>query len=331
MPPGVSSASEARTIPSAAPARASEMRSIAGLVAMARTPARIRRSPPRCPRPARAATSSLGAPVSVISTSTIGRCADHGQRGAPDLRGVADHDHAPRPLDHPPVGVGLDLVVGRHATSGGAVDPNEQQVKVDRGQRRVGERADQLVGLRARHAARDDEADRGRHDELGGDVHRVGHHSQLAVAKLASHLGGRRAAREPDGARVTDACGRGRGDAALLCGVLPTAVANRELVEGPVADGAAVGAREQLLLLEQLEVAPDRRGRGVEPPRQLTHSHGPVVRELLEDRLQPLGSPHSTTARRRLRGRSGSSPRRSASSNATRWTRTSSASGSSSE
>ena len=52
LPPGVSSASEARTIPSTTPPRASEMRSMAGLVAMARTPSRIRPFPPRCPQPA---------------------------------------------------------------------------------------------------------------------------------------------------------------------------------------------------------------------------------------------------------------------------------------
>ena len=82
------------------------------------------------------------------------RSADHGQRCAPDLRGVADDDHAPRPLDHLPVGLGLDLVVGRHALRRGAVDPDEQEIQVEPGKGRVGEWADQLVGLRAGRSRR---------------------------------------------------------------------------------------------------------------------------------------------------------------------------------
>jgi hypothetical protein len=55
------------------------------------------------------------------------------------------------------IGLRLDVVVGADASVGrDAVDADEHDVQVDVGQRPVGDRADQLVGLGPDAAAADD-------------------------------------------------------------------------------------------------------------------------------------------------------------------------------
>ena len=60
-----------------------------------------------------------------------------------------------------------------------AVDAQEHHVDVEALERALGERPDQLVGLRAGDPAGDDEPDRLADHQLGGDVDRVGDHGQL--------------------------------------------------------------------------------------------------------------------------------------------------------
>src|SRR6201994_2822713 len=132
---------------------------------------------------------------------------------------------------------------------------------------------------------------------------------------VGAALGGGRAAAEADGLGVADALGGGLGDAALLLDLTAAAIADRELVEGAVADRAAVRAGEQALLLEQLEVAADGRRRGAEVGGQLGDRDRAGVGERGDDRGEPLAAAHRassdwrTTARVRCGGVAGSGAR----------------------
>ena len=140
--------------------------------------------------------------------------------------------------------------MGRHALRRGAVDPDEQEIQVEPGKGRVGEWANQLVGLGPGDPAGDHQADGGCDDKLRRDVHRVRHHRELAAAQPAGDLRGGGPSREAYGPRLTDAERGGVRDTTLLGGMLPTAVAHRKLIERAVPDRTAVRARQQLLLLE---------------------------------------------------------------------------------
>ena len=118
------------------------------------------------------------------------------------------------------------------------------------GERRLGERADQLVGLGPGDAAGHDQLQVGPDGQLGGDAERVGDDREpLAVGQRPRHLGGRGAAGHADGRAVRNPRGRRPRDPGLLLLVAGASVAQRQLVEDAVGDRAAVGAVEQPLLL----------------------------------------------------------------------------------
>ena len=83
---------------------------------------------------------------------------------------------------------------------------------------------------------------------------------------------------------VGDPRGRLGGDALLLLLVARALVAQRQLVQDALGHRAPVGAREHALVLEELEIAPDRGRRDVELGREIGHAHRAVVRQSLEDR-----------------------------------------------
>ncbi len=110
--------------------------------------------------------------------------------------------------------------------------PTIGDLDVEPGQRLVGDRADQLVGLGARHAAGHDELQPRPQRQLGGDVQRVGDHGQVEpLGEQPGHRVRGGAAGQPDGERAVRQPGGGEpGDRALLLAVLADAVAHRQLV-----------------------------------------------------------------------------------------------------
>src|SRR5882724_550609 len=110
----------------------------------------------------------------------VGDRADAGEADAADLGAVGHHEYPVGAVDHGGVGVRLDLVVGGEPAAGAdAVDADHRDLDVQPGERLVGDRADQLVGLGAGHAAGHDQLQPGAQRQLGGDVQRVGHHGQV--------------------------------------------------------------------------------------------------------------------------------------------------------
>ena len=82
------------------------------------------------------------------------------------------------------------------------------------------------------------------------------------------------------------------GDAALLVGVLRASVAQRQLVGDAARDRATVRAREQALLLEQLEVAANGGLGHVERARQVGDTHTAMGSQVGEDRVETLRLAH---------------------------------------
>ena len=229
-----------------------------------------------------------------------GDVADLGEPSLADLAGVRHHDDPTRSPQQGSVGVGLHLVVSREAGSDAhPVDTDDCDVDVDVGQRQLGERADQLVGLAARAPAAHDQLDVRPHGELGGDVQRAGDHPQaLPAGQRPGDLGGRRAAVDPHRSHVgRDQLGGAQRDRPLGVVPLAAAVPHRELVEDSGRDRAAVGAGEQLLLFEQVKVAADRRLRQVEVLRQLLDPYRPGLVELLQDDSEAVFPAHARTIR----------------------------------
>jgi hypothetical protein len=100
------------------------------------------------------------------------------------------------------------------------------------------------------------------HGKLGSDVEGVGNDREPAVVdELAGHLRGSRPPRQPQGHSLRYQCRGGPGDTALLLLVLGALVSEGQLVSDSLGHRAAVGAREQALLLQDLQVPPNR-GRG---------------------------------------------------------------------
>ena len=142
-----------------------------------------------------------------------------------------------------------------------AVDPDDRDVEVDVAQRQLGQRADELVGLASCTAAA--------HHEL--DVRRTASSAAMLSALVTT--------RRPEcdaRARATSvvveppfsptevtsppsSAGGAPRDRTLGFVPLAAAVAHRQLVEHAGGDRAAVRAGQQLLALQQLQVAPDRR------------------------------------------------------------------------
>ena len=214
-------------------------------------------SPAARPRAARS-TCAGSASALVSSSSTWSSPAMKANATWPSLEPSATTTVRPARAISAAVGGGLDLVLRREPARGvDAVDADEREVDVDALQRRVGERADELVGRAARDAAGDDQLEVRAHRELDRDVERVGDHGEVAArGEHARHLGRRGAAGEPDRRPVLDELGGRAGDPLLLVAAA-RAVADRQLVRGAVGDRAAVRALEQALLAEQLEVAAD--------------------------------------------------------------------------
>ena len=223
--------------------------------------------------------------------------ADARERDLPQLRPVGDHDRPSRPLDQGPVRVRLDLVVGGAAGLGrDPVHADEDQVEVEARERDLGDRADELVGGGAGDPARHDQLQVRAHRQLGGDVERVRDHREPGgVPEGPGDLGGGRAAGEPDGRALLDQRGGRRGDPPLLLLVAGDLVAQRELVQDPAGDRAAVHPRDQALLLEQLQVAADGRDRDAEALAELRDAHAAVGRELVENRCETVDLAHART------------------------------------
>jgi hypothetical protein len=243
-------------------------------------------------RPAPAAC--VGAGVGDELVDALDRT-DPRERGASDLRAVGDDDRAARALHQREVRVRLDLVMGHESVlERHPVGAEEHRVQVEPGERLLCERADELVGLRARPAPGDDELQVRPDRELARDVERVRHDGEpLALDEHARDLGGRGAAREAHGLAVGHAGGGLERDPALLLLVVRGLVAQRQLVQDALRDGAAVRAREQALVVQQLEVAPDRRRRDGELGREVGHAHAAARGELLEDRADALCLTHA--------------------------------------
>ena len=107
---------------------------------------------------------------------------------------------------------------------------------------------------------------------------------------------------QPDRGALGDPRRRLARDPQLLLAVPAAAVAQRQLVEHAVGDRAAVRAREQVLVLEQAQVAADGGGRHAELGGQVAHADAAVARQALEDAAQPVGLAHARSLPRRVTG-----------------------------
>ena len=108
------------------------------------------------------------------------------------------------------------------------------------------------------------------------------------------------------GTSSTAACG----DRALGVVVLAAAVAHRQLVQHPGGHRAAVRAGEQLLLLEQVQVAAHRRLGHAELAGEAGHADRTVLVQPLQDQPEPVLLTHGVHDTRIAVSISSTSPRR---------------------
>jgi len=127
--------------------------------------------------------------------------------------------------------------------------------------------------------------DAGANRELRGDVEGVGDHAEPGVTgQCPGHLGGRRTSVEPDGRGLGSDQGDGRRrDRPLGVVVLTAAVAHGQLVENAARRGAAVGARQEVLLLEAGQVTAYRGLRDAQLLGELGDADGAALVEPLQN------------------------------------------------
>src|SRR4029077_7687846 len=215
--------------------------------------------------------------------------ADLGEGDEADLGAVGDDACRAGAPAQRAVRVGRDFVVGGEARlEGDAVGADEHDVEVQSGQAGFGDGADQFVGFGPGDAAGDDELEVGADRHLGRDVQGVGDQGEaLVVDEGPGDLGGGGAAGEPDRVAGGDARRGLAGDPELLFLVAAALVAERELVEDPLRDRAAVGAGQQALALEQVEVTADGGGRHAQLVRDVGHAYAGLPGRPFQDRLPP--------------------------------------------
>jgi hypothetical protein len=138
------------------------------------------------------------------------------------------------------------------------------------------------------------------HGKLGSDVEGVGNDREPAVVdELAGDLRGGRPPRQPQGHSLRHQCCGGPGDTALLLLMLGALVPEGELVSDSLGHRAPVGAREQPLLLQDLQVPPDRGRRYVQLDAQVAHVDAATVGEQPQDRREPFRLTHAQQSTRR--------------------------------
>ncbi|GAA1505402.1 hypothetical protein GCM10009827_018700 [Dactylosporangium maewongense] len=182
---------------------------------------------------------------------------------------------------------------GEAAGGGDAVDADDGHLEVESVQGAVGDGADELVGLGAGDAAGHDQLQPGAQRQLGGDVDGVGDDGEVDAGRQepGEQVGGG-AAGEAQGERaVREQLERALRDAGLGLAVLAGAVADRELGEGRGrGDRAPVGAGEELLVLERLQVATDRGGGDAELRGEGAGVDGAAARDAGQDRRDAVGA-----------------------------------------
>src|ERR1700722_3411030 len=210
----------------------------------------------------------------------LGGAADPGERPAAHLGAVRDDDHLARLAAHELVDARFSLVVrGRAGHGVDAVHAEDRHVERDLLEYAGGERPDQLIRLRPRHAAGGHDLDVLPDGELGRDVQRVGDDRErrrrrprrrvAAGRQGACRLGGGGAAVQSDHLAWHDHAGRKRADALLLRHLPLRLVAQRQVVVDSLRDRAAPDPGEHLLAGQLIEVPADggrgyvKRGRGI--------------------------------------------------------------------
>ncbi len=164
------------------------------------------------------------------------------------------------------------------------------------GEHPVGGGADQFVAGRAGDAADHHEPHLGADDQVGGDVHRVGHDGD--AGPLGEHpgqlAGGGSAAEAHHRALRHEPGGRLR-DPALLLPLLLAPVAQRQFEVDRAGHGAAPGAVQQSLLVELLEIAADGRGRDVQQVGERMHIGAPRFTDVREDPSGAISFEHGVS------------------------------------
>ena len=148
-------------------------------------------------------------------------------------------------------------------------------------QGQLGDVAERRVHPDADDAAEDDELDAGTVHEDGRHVEGVGDDGEAAVHEPPRELQRRRAARDEDRLAVLDVGGGGIGDGGLGGGSRIRDRRERRTAEL----GAAVRPDDPTVARQPGEVAPDRRGRDAEVPRQAADGDAAVGADPVEQQV----------------------------------------------